>query len=102
MSPAAKARRAPAWSIPMPSPDDPRRRQTLPNTGGGWSRRGVLLGVGAAGMLSACAPKAGGAAGGAKTLKVSAYGGNFERAMSAHIYPLFEQKTGIKVLSQPQ
>ena len=68
--------------------------------GVGWSRRGVMLGVGASSLLAACAPKASG--GGGRTLKVSAYGGNFERAMSAHIYPLFEQKTGIKVLSQAQ
>jgi putative spermidine/putrescine transport system substrate-binding protein len=58
--------------------------------------------AGAAGLLAACAPAAKTGASAARTLKVSAYGGNFERAMAAHIYPLFEQKTGIKVLSQPE
>lgn len=78
--------------------------------GTGFSRRGLLMGagglaaagLGAGGLLSACSPGGGGGAGGGRSLKVSTYGGNFERAMTAHIYPLFEQKTGIKVLSQPQ
>jgi putative spermidine/putrescine transport system substrate-binding protein len=60
-------------------------------------------GAGAVGLLSACAPRvSSGAAGGARSLRVAAFGGNFERAMAAHIYPLFEQKSGIKVLSQPE
>lgn len=74
----------------------------------GLSRRRLLLGaagLGAAGigggLLSSCAPS-GGAASGGRSLTVSSYGGNFERAMVAHIYPLFEQKTGIKVISQPE
>jgi putative spermidine/putrescine transport system substrate-binding protein len=69
----------------------------------GLSRRGLLLGaggLGASGLVAACSRGAGSAGG--RTLKVSSYGGNFERAMAAHIYPLFEQKTGIKVLSQAQ
>lgn len=63
-----------------------------------------MLGAGAAAasLVSGCSPKAGGASSGQRTLKVAAYGGNFEHAMSEHIYPLFEQKTGIKVLSQPE
>ncbi|MDR3509458.1 MAG: extracellular solute-binding protein [Caulobacteraceae bacterium] len=73
------------------------------------SRRGLMLGaaglgaasLGGAGLLSGCSPSGGGAGGG-RSLKVSAFGGNFERAMSAHLYPLFEQKTGIKVISQAQ
>jgi putative spermidine/putrescine transport system substrate-binding protein len=63
------------------------------------NRRGLLMG--AAGLtLAACSPKASG--GGANTLKVSSYGGNFEEAMSAHVYPVFEKATGIKVESIPQ
>jgi putative spermidine/putrescine transport system substrate-binding protein len=83
----------------MQDRDDPVRRRV--ETSGGWSRRGVVLGAGAASLVSACSPKAS-SSGGGRILKVSAYGGNFERAMAAHIYPLFEQKTGIKVLSQAQ
>lgn len=89
----------------MQDRDDLSRRWQIPSRdragGVGWSRRGLMVGAGAAG-LAACSPKASGGGGGARTLKVSAYGGNFERAMAAHVYPLFEQKTGIKVLSQAQ
>ncbi|MDR3511235.1 MAG: extracellular solute-binding protein [Caulobacteraceae bacterium] len=70
---------------------------------GALNRRGLLLGAGGLGagsLLAGCSPAGGG--GGGRSLKVSAYGGNFEHAMSTHIYPLFEQKTGVKVLSQPQ
>ncbi|MGA0604034.1 ABC transporter substrate-binding protein [Caulobacter sp. KR2-114] len=84
----------------MQGPDDGRDKP-LPARDPRWSRRGLILGAGASGLLAACSP-AGGGAGGGRTLRVSAYGGNFERAMSAHIYPLFEQKTGIKVVSQAQ
>jgi len=73
------------------------------------SRRRLMLGVaglgaaglGGAGLLSACSPSTEGATAG-RSLKVSGFGGNFERAMAAHIYPLFEQKTGIRVISQAQ
>jgi putative spermidine/putrescine transport system substrate-binding protein len=69
-------------------------------------RRAVLFGAAGLGMaagtglLSACSPKAGG--GEADTLKVSSYGGNFEQAMSEHVYPVFEKATGIKVESIAQ
>ncbi|MBV9512208.1 MAG: extracellular solute-binding protein [Caulobacteraceae bacterium] len=82
--------------------------QVSPLGGSGWSRRGLMLGAasaGATGLLAGCSPGSGSAsvsAGGERSLRVAAYGGNFERAMAAHIYPLFEQKTGIKVLSQPE
>ncbi|CAN5541587.1 ABC transporter substrate-binding protein [soil metagenome] len=63
------------------------------------NRRGLLLG--AAGLsLAACSPKAAG--GGANSLKVSSYGGNFEEAMSKYVYPVFEKASGIKVESIPQ
>lgn len=67
-------------------------------------RRGMLLGaagLGAGGLLAACSPKGGGGGGG-PSLKVSSYGGNFEQAMSEHVYPVFEKVSGIKVESIPQ
>lgn len=88
----------------MQGPDDDRDKPLstgAPRTGSGWSRRGLILGAGASSLVAACAP-AGGGAGGGRSLKVSGFGGNFERAMAKHIYPLFEQKTGIKVISQAQ
>ena len=74
---------------------------------GGLNRRNLLLGaggMGAASLLSGCGPSGGGSGGGGgqRSLKVSAFGGNFEHAMSTHNYPLFEAKTGIKVLSQAE
>lgn len=66
------------------------------------SRRAVLSGAAAllasAGPLAACAPKPAAA----DTFKVSTYGGNFEQAMSEHLYPVFEKASGIKVESLPQ
>lgn len=55
------------------------------------------------GLLAACSPKAGGGAGASGKLKISTYGGNFEQAMSEHVYPVFEKATGIQVesISQP-
>ncbi len=69
-------------------------------------RRGVLLGAAAAGgaLLTGCSPKAaGGGAAGGRSIKVAAYGGNFEQAMAKYVYPVFEKKTGIKVesISEP-
>lgn len=88
----------------MQGPDDDGGRplrSSAPRLGGGWSRRGLIVGAGASSLLAACSPAGGGGAG-ARSLRVSGFGGNFERAMAAHIYPLFEQKTGIKVISQAQ
>jgi putative spermidine/putrescine transport system substrate-binding protein len=68
------------------------------------SRRGLMLGgaglAAGAGLLAACSPKAG--PGNGKTLKVSTYGGNFEQAISEHVYPVFEKATGIKIESIAQ
>lgn len=70
------------------------------------NRRSLLFGAAGAavaaatGALGACAPKS--SAGGGRSLKVSAYGGNFEQAMSQHVYPVFEKATGIKIESMPQ
>lgn len=89
----------------MQGPDDGRDKSLRSGarpSGGGWSRRGLILGAGASSLLAACSPAGGGGAGGGRSLRVSGFGGNFERAMAKHIYPLFEQKTGIKVISQAQ
>jgi putative spermidine/putrescine transport system substrate-binding protein len=72
-------------------------------------RRALLLGAAglgiaaSGGLLAACSPKASSAgAGGGRSLKVSSYGGNFEQAMSQHVYPVFEKASGIKVESIAQ
>jgi len=73
-----------------------------PDASSGRARRRVVLGLAAAGgLLAACSRQSAAPAPG-RTLRVSTYGGNFERAMAQHIYPRFEQQTGIKVLSQGQ
>ena len=64
-------------------------------------RRELLLGAGAAG-LALTAGCSGAAGGGGRSLRVSTYGGNFEQALSQHIYPLFTEATGIRVESMPQ
>jgi putative spermidine/putrescine transport system substrate-binding protein len=60
-----------------------------------------LAGAGAGGLLGACSPKAD-EAGSGPSIKVSSFGGNFERALVEHVYPVFEKKAGIKVVSQAQ
>ena len=64
-------------------------------------RRGLLLGAGAAGLALATGCSGAGDGGG-RSLRVSAYGGNFEQALREHIYPLFTEATGIRVESMPQ
>jgi putative spermidine/putrescine transport system substrate-binding protein len=65
-------------------------------------RRRLVLGLAGAGsLLAACSPRSQDA-GSTRSIRVSTYGGNFERAMAQHVYPRFEHKTGIKVLSQAQ
>ncbi|WP_374576160.1 PotD/PotF family extracellular solute-binding protein [Phenylobacterium sp.] len=54
------------------------------------------------GLLSGCSPGGSAAGGGGRSLRVSAYGGNFEEAMKTYVYPVFTAKTGIRVDSQPQ
>jgi putative spermidine/putrescine transport system substrate-binding protein len=98
--PEKSMRRTDEAGRPRQPDSGPRRQPGI----GGIGRRDVLLGglgLGATGLLTACGSPAGKTAGG-RSLKVSAFGGNFERAMAAHVYPLFEQKTGIKVISQAQ
>lgn len=81
--------------------DDAGSRRTPPE---GLDRRRLLLGgaglaaAAGTGLLSACAPSAGKSG----TLKVSTYGGNFEEAISEHVYPALEKATGLKIESIPQ
>jgi putative spermidine/putrescine transport system substrate-binding protein len=89
----------------MGEPGDHARRRGFPAASGGGflTRRGVMLGgaglVAGTGLLAACSPKA---ASNGKALKVSTYGGNFEQAMSEHVYPVFEKASGIKIESMAQ
>jgi len=78
-----------------------RRGGKAPSGQGLIGRRELLLGAGAAG-LALTAGCSGAAGGGGRSLRVSTYGGNFEQALSQHIYPLFTEATGIRVESMPQ
>ena len=77
---------------------------TGPNRGFGRgpSRRAVLRGVGVAAATAVQMPFVRPTRAATRSLKVSTFGGYFERMFAQHVYPAFTKNTGIEVQSVEQ
>lgn len=72
------------------------------SSGRGISRRGLLKGMGIATLAGVTGLSAAPAFARERSLRISNFGGFFEKAFKEHVYPAFTQATGIKIISSPQ
>ncbi len=71
-------------------------------SGQGISRRGLLKGMGIATLAGAAGLSMAPAFAKERSVRISNFGGFFEKAFKEHVYPAFTQATGIKIVSSPQ